>query len=177
MPGKEKGFVQVYTGNGKGKTTAALGLCLRAAGHGMRSHIIQFMKGQIDYGELEAVKRFEGLVRLTQGGRECFVSKTCPDPEDKRLAQETLALAREAMREGGVDILVLDEINVALDFGLIALDDVLALIRAKPEKMELILTGRNAHPRVIEAADLVTEMREIKHYWDKGVTARTGIEC
>ncbi|HUT55063.1 MAG TPA: cob(I)yrinic acid a,c-diamide adenosyltransferase [bacterium] len=177
MPGDEKGYVQVYTGAGKGKTTAALGMCLRAAGHGLTSHIIQFMKGRIDYGELEAVKRFEGLIKLTQGGRECFVSKSCPDPEDKRLAQETLKLAREAMREGKVDILVLDEINVALDFGLIELEDVLGLIREKPERMELVLTGRNAHPKVIEAADLVTEMREVKHYWEKGVTARTGIEC
>jgi len=176
MPGDEKGYVQVYTGHGKGKTTAALGLCLRAAGHGMRSHIIQFMKGQIDYGELESVKKFEGLVTLTQGGRDCFVKKECPDPEDIRLARETLELAAGVLKRGEVDILVLDEINVALDFGLVGLDDVLELIRVKPGKMELILTGRNAPDEIIEAADLVTEMREVKHYWKKGVSGRTGIE-
>jgi cob(I)alamin adenosyltransferase len=177
MPREQKGMVQVYTGNGKGKTTAALGLCLRAAGHGMRSRIIQFMKGQIDYGELAAVKRFDGLITITQGGRDSFVSKDRPDPEDIRLARETLAAARAAMTAGGIDILVLDEVNVALDFGLIELAPVLDLIAARPENMELILTGRNAPAAIIDRADLVTEMREIKHYWDQGVSCRRGIEA
>lgn len=177
MPRSEPGLVQVYTGNGKGKTTAALGLCLRAAGHGMRSRIIQFMKGQVDYGELFSIPRLEGLITITQGGRECFVSKERPDPEDVRLARETLALAREAVVSNEHDIVVLDEVNVALDFGLIELADVLEIIDLKPPPMELILTGRAAPPEIIERADLVTEMREVKHYWKKGVTSRTGIEC
>jgi cob(I)alamin adenosyltransferase len=176
MPREEKGYVQVYTGAGKGKTTAALGLCLRAAGRGMRSHIIQFMKGQIGYGELESVKRFEGMITITQGGRDSFVKKQKPDPEDVKLAQETLKTAQKVLLGGEVDILVLDEINVALDFGLVELADALDLIKKKPENMELILTGRNAPDEIIQAADLVTEMREIKHYWKKGVGARTGIE-
>jgi len=170
-------MVQVYTGAGKGKTTAALGQCFRAAGHGFRCRVIQFMKGQIDYGELTAVKRFEGLIELIQGGRDSFVSKQNPADEDVRLARETLALARAAVESAEVDLLVLDEINVAIDFGLVNLNDVLDLIDAKPENMELILTGRNAPEKIIERADLVTEMREIKHYWSKGVPSRKGIEC
>lgn len=176
MPGLEKGYIQVYTGGGKGKTTASLGLCLRAAGHGMRSHIIQFMKGQIDYGELTSVERFDGLITITQGGRASFVDKDGPDPEDVRLAKESLDLARDLIKKAEVDILVLDEVNVALDFGLVELDDVLALLRDKPERMELILTGRNAHESIVEAADLVTEMREVKHYYSGGVKSRVGIE-
>lgn len=172
----ERGYVQVYTGDGKGKTTAALGLCLRAAGHGLKSRLIQFMKGQINYGELEAVKKLDGLVVITQGGRASFVSKEDPDPEDVRLAQEALALAEKMVAAGETDLLVLDEINVALDFKLVPLEPVLDLIKKKPEKMELILTGRNAPPEIIEAADLVTEMRELKHYWKSGVNGRKGIE-
>lgn len=176
MPGTEKGRLQVYTGEGKGKTTAALGLCLRAAGHGLRSVILQFMKGQIDYGELRSVERFDGLITIIQGGRDSFVSRKSPDPEDIRLARETLERAQKLIAEPGIDLLVLDEINVALDFGLIPLDEVLALVHARPEKMELVFTGRGAHPEVIACADLVTEMREVKHYWKNGVACRTGIE-
>jgi len=176
MPGKEKGKVQVYTGEGKGKTTAALGLCLRSAGHGLRSVIVQFMKGQIDYGELRSVERFDGLITIIQGGRDSFVSRRNPDPDDIRLARETLERAKQLIVEPGLDLLVLDEINVALDFGLVPLDQVLALIHQRPERLELVLTGRGAHPEVIACADLVTEMREVKHYWKNGVACRTGIE-
>jgi len=177
MPRDEKGYIQVYTGNGKGKTTAALGLCFRAAGHGMKSRVFQFMKGQIDYGELFSVTKLEGLMVLTQGGRDCFVSKECPEQVDVDMAKELLEAATESVKSGEYDIVVLDEVNVALDFNLVELEDVLALIDAKPPETELILTGRNARPEIIERADLVTEMREIKHYWRDGVTCRTGIEC
>ena len=177
MPCDEKGMVQVYTGAGKGKTTAALGMCMRAAGHGMRCKVYQFMKGRIDYGELMAVKRFDGLIELIQGGRDCFVSKDCPADEDVKMAKETLVKAREAVLSGDIDILVLDEANVALDFGLIKIEDLLDIIEKKPENMELVLTGRNAAPEIIDRADLVTEMREVKHYWNKGVASRKGIEC
>jgi len=177
MPRDEVGLVQVYTGDGKGKTTAALGMCLRAAGHGMRSLVIQFMKGQIDYGELMAVEKMGGLIEIAQGGRASFVSKDRPAQEDVRLARRTLEMARAAVRAGEVDILVLDEVNVALDFGLIELEDVLDLIEDKPDNMEMVLTGRNAPERIIERADLVTEMMEVKHYWRRGVSSRRGVEC
>jgi len=176
MPGNEKGLVQVYTGEGKGKTTAALGLCFRAAGHGLRSVILQFMKGQIDYGELKSAERFDGLITIIQGGRPNFVSRERPDPEDRRLALETLERARVLIADPGLDLLVLDEINVAVDFGLVPLDEALALIHARHPGLELVLTGRGARPEIIVCADLVTEMREIKHYWKSGVPCRTGIE-
>ncbi len=171
-----RGYVQVYTGSGKGKTTAALGLCLRAAGHGFRSHLIQFMKGQIDYGELKAVIKLGGLITITQAGRSTFVHKENPDPEDARLARQALELSRKALSEARLDILVLDEILCALDFKLVTEAEVLELMGSKPKKLELILTGRGATEAIIGAADLVTEMRAIKHYFDKGVADRVGIE-
>ena len=171
----EHGLIQVYTGSGKGKTTAALGLALRAAGHGFKVCIIQFMKGWPDYGELEGVKHLPG-VKLRQFGRAEFVDKENPDPVDVRMAHDALRHAGEVMESGEYDILVLDEINVALDFGLIALEDVLRLLDAKPPTLELVLTGRGAHPELIRRADLVTEMLNIKHPFAEGVEARRGIE-
>ena len=176
MAVQPRGYVQVYTGTGKGKTTAALGLCLRAAGHGFRSHIVQFMKGQIDYGELRAVLKLGGLVTITQAGRASFVHKENPDPEDLRLARQALVLAEEVVRRAELDIVVLDEILCALDFKLVTEAEVLDLIRKKPEKLELVLTGRGATEAIISAADLVTEMRAVKHYFDQGVKDRVGIE-
>jgi cob(I)alamin adenosyltransferase len=172
----EKGLIQVYTGNGKGKTTAALGLALRATGHGLKVLVIQFMKGNIEYGELESTKKLSPHLTIKQMGRETFVSKTNPDPIDINLAQEGFTLARKAILGGNYDIVILDEINMAIDFGLISLSEVLDLIDQKPEEVELILTGRNARAEVMEKADLVTEMIERKHYYTKGVKARKGIE-
>ena len=172
----KKGYIQVYTGDGKGKTTAALGLAFRAAGHGMRTFIIQFMKGSIFYGELKSAQMLKDYITIVQMGREEFVDRNNPDPKDVELAQKGIELAREVMKKNEYDILVLDEINVALDFGLVSLDQVLSLMEGKPENMELILTGRYAHPEVVKRADLVTEMLEIKHYYaEKGVDARDGI--
>ncbi len=170
-----RGLIQVYTGNGKGKTTAALGLALRASGHGLRVLIIQFMKGWPNYGELRAVKHLPG-VELRQFGRAEFVDRNNPDPADVRMAQDALQAAAEAMARDECDILILDEVNVALDFGLITLDEVLRLLDAKPPTMELVLTGRSAHPELIRRADLVTEMLDIKHPFAEGVQARRGIE-
>jgi len=172
----EKGLIQVYTGNGKGKTTAALGLALRAAGHGLKTLMIQFMKGNIQYGELESAKMLSPFLTIQQMGRETFVSKTNPDPVDIEWAKRGLALAKEAMLSGTYDILILDEINVAVDFNLISLSEVLQLLGSKPASMELVLTGRYASPEIIEKADLVTEMVERKHHYQKGVKARKGIE-
>jgi len=176
MPKLKKGLVQIYTGGGKGKTTAALGLAFRAAGHGCKTTIIQFMKGQINYGELKAAKKFKGLIKIIQAGRKDFVSKKNPAKIDVALAQKAIALAKKEIEKAEADILVLDEINCALDFGLIGLDQVLELIRKKPKKMELILTGCWADKRLIKLADLVTEMKPIKHYYAKGVKARKGME-
>ena len=171
-----RGYIQVYTGDGKGKTTAALGLAVRAAGHGLRTVIIQFMKGWIDYGELEGVRMLAPYVEILQTGRDTFVNRKNPDPEDVRLARDGWELAKRFMREGKTDSLVLDEINCAMDFGLIPVEEVIDALRSKPSGMELVLTGRGAPDAVIEIADLVTEMKELKHYYAKGVDARVGVE-
>ena len=171
-----KGYVQVYTGNGKGKTTASLGLALRAAGHGLKTVIVQFMKGWIDYGELAGVRMLSPYVEIHQAGRDTFVNRKNPDPEDVRLAREGFELAKETVLGHRADIVVLDEINCAVDFGLLPVDEVLELLRNKPDGMELVLTGRGAPREIVDAADLVTEMREVKHYYAKGVDARTGVE-
>lgn len=173
--GLDKGCIQVYTGNGKGKTTAALGLALRAVGRGFKVCFFQFIKGGGPYGEHLAAERLAPLFTVIQSGRPGWVN-TKDIGEDRRLAQEALQQARGLLQSGDYDLFVCDEINGALGFGLLDVDQVLELIRLKPERTELVLTGRNAHEAVIEAADLVTEMREIKHYYKAGVPARTGIE-
>jgi cob(I)alamin adenosyltransferase len=172
----EKGLIQVYTGNGKGKTTAALGLALRAVGHGLKVLVIQFMKADINYGELKSTQELLPYLTIKCMGRDTFVSKSSPDPEDIQRAREGFALAKRAMQNKEYDIVVLDEINMAIDYGLVPLADLLELIDSKPETIELVLTGRNAKPEIIEKADLVTEMVDRKHYYDKGVPARKGIE-
>lgn len=171
-----KGYIQVYTGNGKGKTTASLGLALRAAGHGLKVEIVQFMKGWIDYGELAGVRMLSPHVTIHQAGRDVFVNRKDPDPEDVRMARQGWEKAREIILGKAADVVILDEINCAVDYGLLHADEVLDVVRAKPDGMELVLTGRGAPQSFVEAADLVTEMREIKHYYAKGVDARVGIE-
>jgi cob(I)alamin adenosyltransferase len=177
MKESKTGLVEVYTGDGKGKTTAALGLALRACGQGLKSYMIQFMKGEIYYGELGAAKDLpNGCLTIIQMGRPDFVSKENPEPIDVELAQKALELAREIIEAAEHDILILDEVNVAMDFGLISTGDVLQLIDEKPPEMELILTGRYAPQAIIDRADLVTEMKEIKHPYMRGIPARVGIE-
>jgi cob(I)alamin adenosyltransferase len=172
----QQGLVQVYTGNGKGKTTASLGLSLRAAGHGLRVYVIQFMKGSTVYGELASAARLAPQLTIRQMGRDTFVSRSHPDPEDVRMARSGFDLAVAIVTSGDYDLVVLDEINCAVDFGLLPLQEVKELIALKPHHTELVLTGRGAHPEIIELADLVTEMREIKHYYNSGQHARVGIE-
>ena len=171
----EHGCVQVYTGNGKGKTTAALGLALRAVGRGLKVCVFQFIKGGGRYGEHLAAEKLAPLLTIIQTGRPGWVD-TKDISEDRRVAQEALVRAEELLTSGEFDLFICDEINGAVGFGLLDVEQVLELISRKPEKTELVLTGRNAHQRVIDAADLVTEMREIKHYYKAGVPARTGIE-
>lgn len=170
----EKGYVQVYTGNGKGKTTAALGLSLRAVCAGKRVYIGQFMKGQ-DYSELKAVAFLNNL-QMVQFGNLKFV-KGEPTPEDFEGAKKGLAHMKEKLLSGDYDVVVFDEINTTLYFKLLEADEVLDILKQKPEHTEVILTGRYAPEEIIEFADLVTEMKEIKHYYNtQHVMARTGIE-
>lgn len=173
--GLERGLVQVYTGEGKGKTTAALGLALRATGHGLRVEIVQFMKGWPGYGELKGVEWLP-TVAIHPFGRSGWVHPEQPQPEDYERAAEALAYALEVITKEEADVVVLDEINVALDYGLLDLEAVLALLDRKPPAVELVLTGRNAHPELIRRADLVTEMRKVRHPYDQGLEGRQGIE-
>lgn len=168
-------LVQVYTGDGKGKTTAALGLALRAAGHGLRIEIVQFMKGWPGYGELKGVAWLP-TVTIHPFGGSGWVHPEQPDREDYERAARALAYARQAVTSAQADIVVLDEINVALDYGLLELDAILALLDERPPSVELVLTGRNAHPEVLKRAGLVTEMRKVKHPYDEGISGRQGIE-
>lgn len=171
----ERGCVQIYTGNGKGKTTAALGQALRAVGRGLTVCMFQFIKGGGRYGEHLAAEKLAPLLTIIQTGRPGWVN-TKDITEDRRVAQEAFVRAEELLCSGRYDVFICDEINGAVGFGLIDVEQVLGLISRKPEATELILTGRNAHQRLIDAADLVTEMQEVKHYYKAGVPARTGIE-
>lgn len=169
-------MIQVYTGNGKGKTTAALGLALRAVGHGCKVIIIQFLKGQEISGERVSARLLAPLLTIIPMGRHGFINTVNPDSQDKQLARKALEYAKELMRKNACDILILDEINVAVAYNLVPVQDLLEVMDSKPEYMELILTGRNALPKILEKADLVTEMRSLKHYYDKGIRDRISSE-
>ncbi len=169
-----KGYVQIYTGDGKGKTTAALGLALRASGHGMCTYVGQFMKGQ-PYGELDALREHPHITVEQYGDVRC-IRREEVTPEHIAQAQRGLERAREALLSGRYSLVVLDEVNVTVWFGLLTVDKVLAFLDERPAHVEVILTGRRAPQELIERADLVTEMRELKHYYEQGVAARKGIE-
>ena len=171
--GYDMAYIHVYTGNGKGKTTAAFGLAMRASGRGKNVCIIQFMKPDKGYGEQISARKLG--IEVYAFGRDKFVNKKNPAKEDIERAKNALKFVRQKLKED-YDLIVLDEINVAIDFNLISLDEVLKLIELLPKRTELVLTGRYAKEEIIEMADLVTEMREIKHYYTKGVIAREGIE-
>ncbi len=168
------GYVQIYTGNGKGKTTAALGLALRAVGAGMKVFIGQFVKG-MKYSELGALDRLAPGITVMQFGRGCFIYEK-PEEADIQAARLGLIETRRAMLSGDYDLVILDEANIAVYFELFSVEDLLALIDEKPPRIELVITGRYAHEKLLAAADLVTEMKEIKHYYTRGVQAREGIE-
>ncbi len=183
----KRGLVQVYTGPGKGKTTAALGLALRAVGHGLRVCFVQFMKGGSESGERKAAERLAPELEMRAFGSARWGDaskspagtpwwKLPPSEEDRARAQEGIAFARQVVMGGEYDIVVLDEVLGALRAELVALEQVMELARGKPEHVELVLTGRAAPPEVLEAADLVTEMNAVKHPFDRGIEARRGIE-
>jgi cob(I)alamin adenosyltransferase len=173
MPLK-KGLIHVYTGNGKGKTTAAIGLGVRAAGNGLKVLMIQFMKGR-RYSELDALNQIQNFT-VVQFGRDEFVSKEKPAQIDIDLAQKGLAYAKDIIQKRSYDLIILDEINVAVDYHLITVQDVLQILKEKPESVELVLTGRYASPELIQHADLVSEILEIKHPYQKGLLSRKGID-
>ena len=178
MPETRKGLIVVYTGPGKGKTTAALGIALRAVGQGMRVLMVQFIKGSWHYGELDAAKTFGAgqfdILPMGRGFVKIGVEK--PDPEDLRMVHEAWSFAREQMSAGRYDVLILDEINYAISYKMLEPDEVVNGLRQKPDALHVILTGRNAHPAIVELADVVTEMREVKHPYTKGVLAQRGID-
>ncbi len=174
---KKKGLILVNTGDGKGKTTAALGTALRAWGQGMKVLVLQFIKGGWKYGELKAVEKMGPNFEMRQMGGG-FIEGASDKSLDEHChaAQETLEAARTEISSGKYDLIVLDEILYAVHYGLVALEDVMDLLAQKPENLHLILTGRNARPEIIEAADLVTEMKEIKHPYTRGIPGQKGIE-
>jgi len=173
-PALKKGYTHVYYGTGKGKTTAAIGLAVRAAGYGLKVYIAQFIKG-LQYSELKCLKKLDENITVRQYGRGCFIRKE-PAEADIKAAKKGLEEVREILLSGSYDVVILDEITVAVYFGLLTVEEIIGLINSKPENIELVLTGRKADRKILDAADLVTEMREVRHYFNLGVQARKGIE-
>ena len=177
MTDSRRGLILINTGPGKGKTTAAMGTALRAVGNGMRVLMLQFLKGSWHYGELDAVEAFGGRFVMKQMGRGFVkVGGAETDPEDIRLVEEAWAEARAAIHSGEWDMVVLDEINYAIGYGMLDAAEVAEALTSRPEMVNVILTGRNAHPMLVEIADTVTEMRDVKHAYQKGILAQRGIE-
>lgn len=177
-PEKKIGLVVVITGNGKGKTTSAMGMVLRATGHDMKACIIQFMKGDLYSGEWDGIKRLGELVELTATGKGfCGIQgNPYPHSEHRMNAQDAIALVQDKIDSGAFDMVVLDEINNALHLNLVDLDQVLAILDNRPAALHLILTGRDAHPEIIARADTVSEVREIKHAYRKDIEPQPGID-
>ncbi len=175
---KQKGLIIVYTGPGKGKTTAALGAAFRAVGQGLKVLMVQFIKGSWHYGELDTAKMLgEGKIKLLPMGRGFVkVGTEKPHPEDLRLVKQAWEFASEKIRSSEYDLVILDEINYAISYKMLDADRVVEALRQKPEMVHVILTGRNAHPKIVEIADLVTEMHEVKHPYQKGIEAQRGID-
>lgn len=170
----EKGYVQVYTGDGKGKTTAAIGLAVRALGAGLKVFFAQFVKG-MEYSEIKALRQFGDRLAVKQYGTGCFIVREA-GPEDIAAAREGLREVRQVLSGGEYDVVILDEANIATHFKLFAPEELLDAIQNRAPGVEVVVTGRRVDPCIVESADLVTEMKEIKHYYQKGVQAREGIE-
>ena len=177
MADVRRGLIIVNTGPGKGKTTAAMGTALRAVGSGMRVLMLQFLKGSWHYGELDAVQAFGDKFVMKQMGRGFVkVGAEKPDPEDVKMVEDAWAESVRAILSGDWDVVILDEINYAISYGMLDPAKVVETLRARPEMVHVILTGRNAHPSLIEIADTVTEMKQVKHAYEKGVLAQRGVE-
>jgi cob(I)alamin adenosyltransferase len=177
MADVRRGLIIVNTGPGKGKTTAAMGTALRAVGQGMKVLMLQFLKGSWHYGELDAVKAFGDNFVMKQMGRGFVkVGGADPDPQDVKMVGEAWEESRRAILSGQWDLVILDEINYAISYGMLDPEKVVETLKEKPEMVHVILTGRNAHPTIVELADTVTEMRQVKHAYEKGVEAQRGIE-
>lgn len=176
----QHGYIQVYTGNGKGKTTASLGLAMRALGRCWKVLIIMFTKGGNDYGELNAFRELApdiaNNLKIVQAGLDRIVYLDNQNEKDKEEILKGWELAKQAIKNDEYQLIILDEANIAIDLGIIDVDEVVEVLKNKPDNMEIVLTGRNAHPKIIEIAHLVSNIEPVKHYWDKGISARKGIE-
>ncbi len=177
---EQHGYIQVYTGDGKGKTTASLGLAVRALGRGWKVLIVMFTKGGNNYGELNTFtnlsEEWKNRLVIYQAGLDRIVYKSNMTKGDVEEAQKGWSIAKKAISEGEYQLVIMDEANIAIDLGMIELDDVLQTLRNKPDSVEVVLTGRRAKDEIIEVAHLVSEIKAVKHYWDKGINARSGIE-
>lgn len=173
---RRRGLILVFTGDGKGKTTAAFGVALRAAGNGMNVLVLQFMKGLISIGEINALSDTNLPITIERFGRPGFVQNRVCEPLDLHIAHQGLEAFKEALESGAYDLIVLDEIIMAVDFGLLKIEEVMKAIEKKPPELHLVLTGRNAKKELLEIADVVTEMREVKHHYHQGIKAQKGIE-
>jgi len=174
------GYIQVYTGNGKGKTTASLGLAMRALGRCWKVLIVMFTKGGDDYGELNSFRNLSPEISqnltIVQAGLDRIVYQNNKNAADESEIKKGWSLAKKAIQNDEYNLIILDEANIAIDLGLIELDEMIYILKNKPKDMEIVLTGRNANPKIIEIAHLVSEIKPVKHYWDKGIAARKGIE-
>ena len=176
----QHGYIQVYTGDGKGKTTASLGLAMRALGRCWKVLIIMFTKGGNDYGELNSFRELSpdisNNLKIVQAGLDRIVYKNNQSEEDKKAILEGWELAKKAIEKQEYQLIIMDEANIAIDMGILDVDEVVRVLKNKPDEMEIVLTGRNAHPKIIEIAHLVSKIEPVKHYWDTGIAARKGIE-
>ncbi len=176
----QHGYIQVYTGNGKGKTTASLGLAMRALGRCWKVLIIMFTKGGNDYGELNSFRELSPAISdnltIVQAGLDRIIYKKNQSEEDIKEITKGWELAKKVIKNHECQLLILDELNIVIDMGIIDVDEVVEVLKNKPDEMEIVLTGRNAHPKIIEIAHLVSKIEPVKHYWDTGIAARKGIE-
>jgi cob(I)alamin adenosyltransferase len=176
----QHGYIQVYTGNGKGKTTASLGLAMRALGRDWKVLIVMFTKGGNDYGELNTFRQFSPKIsenlRIVQAGLDRVIYKANENEQDHKKIKRGWNIVKKAIKNNEYQLIIMDEANIAIDMGILDVDEVINVIKSKPDEMEIVLTGRNAHPKIVEIAHLVSKIEPVKHYWDKGITARKGIE-
>ena len=176
----QHGYIQVYTGDGKGKTTASLGLAMRALGRDWKVLIVMFTKGGNDYGELNSFRQLSDKIAdnltIVQAGLDRVIYKSNESEQDHKKIKKGWSLVKKAVKNNKYQLIIMDEANIAIDMGILDVNEVIKVLKNKPDEMEIVLTGRNAHPKIIEIAHLVSRIEPVKHYWDKGIKARKGIE-